>query len=58
MLTFPLIYGVHAIEQMDIYELSNEDSINWEIASRLSNGESNFMVERTFSILKQELSRL
>ena len=57
MLTFPLIYGVYASELMDIYELSSEGSINLEIASYLSNCESNFTVEKTFSTSEPELSR-
>lgn len=56
MLTLPFISAVYASEQMDIYELSSEDSINLEIASRLSNGESNFTVERTFSTSEPDLS--
>lgn len=55
MLTLPFIYGGYASEQMDIYKLSSEDSINLEIESRFSNGESNFTVARTFSTSEPEL---
>ena len=40
--------AAYAGEQTYTFEFSSEDAISSEIATRLSNGESDFTVERTF----------